>query len=594
MEALIYDESPLAGYLEPTESTTATTPFPPQYAPRGLPQVSFGDRLRQLRLTARSVASFSDGQFLERFRYVMVASQLLDDFKSRSRPTYGQTSTSITVSFNGVLFATILSFFVAWSLNWLRNRAQHTTPISWNEITLYLVVAACCGLLIGAVGRRQYQKFVRESASVAATRLITESHKFDATAGASIRYVQEVEVVARGYEMYGESRQKHNFTLTSARSHPLPPISRLEERNNSRQCAQLRVHIVDCLATGISDYVKCHNDLQSIVDSDDLRNYHDIYELTPTDLSSAVVLANELSTDAADSLKQIRMLLQVHSLARKFFLVDLLALRARPTWSDVHQWRMILQTLHALAQNVQSASQSLEHALRSEETIDPDLSDFSCDEGIVASPTHDASTLHKHHSKAQIRRFEAVANGVRSMNARVKLARNEMAELISDDAGETTLTNAVAKHYDVLGSEIRSLMVEWERGRNTMLLGTAPNERLSRASSGVRSPLSPSPSLGGLTMVDGGPAEALRLLSGEDETSNHTDEEIFEAVAKPRQRMSLALTRDEKMTKLKEDRRKRATLQEQADTTTHMLRELQMVIKHRPHQRQASRITTSP
>ena len=88
-------------------------------------------------------------------------------------------------------------------------------------------------------------------------------------------------------------------------------------------------------------------------------------------------------------------------------------------------------------------------------------------------------------------------------------------------------------------------------------------------------------------MVDGGPGDALRLLNGEDDTTQGSlqdtlDEEVFEAVAKPRKRMSLAFSREEKMAKLQEDRRKRATLQEQAETTTNMLRELQLVIKHRP------------
>ncbi len=87
-------------------------------------------------------------------------------------------------------------------------------------------------------------------------------------------------------------------------------------------------------------------------------------------------------------------------------------------------------------------------------------------------------------------------------------------------------------------------------------------------------------------MVDGGPAEALQILNGDDDASGGEigglDEEVFEAVAKRRKRMSLAFSREEKMAKLQEGRRKRATLQEQADTTTNMLRELQMVIKHRP------------
>lgn len=94
-------------------------------------------------------------------------------------------------------------------------------------------------------------------------------------------------------------------------------------------------------------------------------------------------------------------------------------------------------------------------------------------------------------------------------------------------------------------------------------------------------------------MVDGGPADALRLLNGEDDSqTGGPDQEVFEAVAKPRKRMSLALSREEKMAKLQENRRKRATLQDQAETTTNMLRELQMVIKHRPQNRPHHRITS--
>jgi hypothetical protein len=93
----------------------------------------------------------------------------------------------------------------------------------------------------------------------------------------------------------------------------------------------------------------------------------------------------------------------------------------------------------------------------------------------------------------------------------------------------------------------------------------------------------------------------LKLLNGEagDESgldSSIPDEEIFEAVVKPqpRKRMSMGvnMTREEKIAKMQEERKKRATLQDQADTTTSMLRELQMVIKHRPPQRQNTRVTS--
>ena len=80
-------------------------------------------------------------------------------------------------------------------------------------------------------------------------------------------------------------------------------------------------------------------------------------------------------------------------------------------------------------------------------------------------------------------------------------------------------------------------------------------------------------------MVDGGPAEALRLLSGDEPNGadrGALDEEVFEAVAIPRKRMSWApMSREEKLNKLQEDRRKRATLQEQAENTTRSIDDLE-------------------
>ena len=143
-------------------------------------------------------------------------------------------------------------------------------------------------------------------------------------------------------------------------------------------------------------------------------------------------------------------------------------------------------------------------------------------------------------------------------------------------------------------------MSEWERGRNTMLfgLGAIDQVSLSRSSSGLRSPHSPVCSLGGITAVnEGSPAEALTRLTGESlkapsNDSLVSDEEVFEAVSLPTKPKRLSMTREEKLAKMQEDRRKRATLQENRDATTNMLRELETVIKHRPCRRTTSRVTS--
>ncbi len=328
---------------------------------------------------------------------------------------------------------------------------------------------------------------------------------------------------------------------------------------------------------------------------EDLNSYYHIYEISTEDFAGAVNFANELSTDAQESLKQLRFLFSLHAVARKLILIDFLALRPRPAWSDFYLWRRVERILQTLSDDCVQARQSLELALDdSDESVEPG-SEIKQD----GQPTSSTYSLPGGPSQVHMRRFEALAAGIRTLNAKVRIVRDDLSDLIANDASESSINATIGMNYEHIGQELRQLLVDWERNRGLMLLSVDVDSRPSRPSSGARSPISPSPSpsLGGVTMVDGGPADALRVLNGDldgglDSQGETLDEEIFEAVAKPRKRMSLALSREEKMARLQEDRRKRATLQEHAETTTNMLRELQMVIKHRPQSRPHPRVTS--
>ncbi len=203
MEALIYDESPLANYLEgdaaPFESTPTAPLTPPQYAPTGLPRVR--DRLRALHDTARSVASLSDERFLERFRYTIVASQLLsNDSNPRTQPP-DDDPLNLSLSLRGALVSTSLSFLLPWLVHWLRSQPHNPIPASWTQLCLYLVLVLGATLFLTFALRRQYSRFVRQSTVSAAARFVSDSHSFDAATSAALRHIQEVEVVARGYHM---------------------------------------------------------------------------------------------------------------------------------------------------------------------------------------------------------------------------------------------------------------------------------------------------------------------------------------------------------------------------------------------------------
>lgn len=375
-------------------------------------------------------------------------------------------------------------------------------------------------------------------------------------------------------------------------------MSRLEDKQAASYCREIRNTLGDTLTTSISRSVEAHNAIQPFVRELDLQRYHDIYEVSMQDYADAVAFANDSPLDLRDSLKELRFLYRLHVIARKVLLCDLLALHSGSTWYNINLWQLISQRLDGLEAVLSQTSQQLHTAVVKEEYgegrqhLELESAEPSTDQEAVAT------TPQKRHIKAQMRRFEAVANSVRSLNAKVHLLREEIGSMLTTD--DPSLSMTIAGHYEQLGAELRNALVEWERGRNTMFLnlGPDPDRRLSRASSGMRSPASPSPSsLGGLTVVDGGPAEALKLLNGGDERSSSEgaglDEEVFEAVALPRKRMSWApMSREEKLNKLQEDRRKRQTMQEHADNTTNMLRELQMVIKHRPLARSDTRITS--
>jgi hypothetical protein len=337
--------------------------------------------------------------------------------------------------------------------------------------------------------------------------------------------------------------------------------------------------------------------IQSYVREIDLRRYHEIYEVSMQDYADAVAIVNDTPVEARNSLKELRFLFRLHLIARKVLLCDLLALHSGSSWYNIRQWRLVSRSLGGLGGLLLESGRQLHGAILQEGYGDDDGNvgqhdaDSDPDQGVTVA------TPQRRHTKAQLRRFDAVANSIRSLNARVHLLREEIHAMKTND--DPSLTTSITGHYDQLGADIRHTLLEWERGRNTMFLnvGVDSDRRLSRASSGLRSPGSPAPSsLGGLTVVDGGPAEALKLLGGDDRSSSDgvgADEEVFEGVSLPRKRMSWApMSREEKLNKLQEDRRKRQTLQEHADNTTSMLRELQMVIKHRPLARTDTRITS--
>jgi len=198
--------------------------------------------------------------------------------------------------------------------------------------------------------------------------------------------------------------------------------------------------------------------------------------------------------------------------------------------------------------------------------------------------------------RAQLRKLNSLSSGIRGLQAKLHLLREESDRNLNETEDVSELGTNLMIQYESVGIDLKALMQEWEDGKAALASNIDRNERRLSSMSGV---LSPTTSLGGLTAVEeGGAVDALKALIGEATTRSSVDcsssdgEEVFEAIAVPRQRS--IQTREERIAKMKEDRVKRESVKDKAEANTRMLRELESVINLRPKGRMtpAGRITS--
>ncbi|KAK3178780.1 hypothetical protein OEA41_000917 [Lepraria neglecta] len=378
---------------------------------------------------------------------------------------------------------------------------------------------------------------------------------FDAAASAGITLIQEVELVSRGYNI----------------SNPLPPITRLEETYQIKRCSRLRRTIQRALISMFSPYYEAYEDLKPLAINLDLEKYYDIYEISLTDMEDAELVANVNTSDIedADTLQDLKVGLQKLHLIRKLFLCTLLALDADGSKSDSQRWSVATETMNRVSSLTSKMVFNIDKVLGDEEEFKTPLS-----QKMPLTPSRERV-------RSQMRQVGNLSQGIRGLQAKMRLLREESDKALgqSDEVTESG-TNLLAQ-YDSIGADLRGLIQEWEEGRAALAMNLDKRDHM-RSLSSPSNALPASPTLSGTTAVGGGsPQDALQALNGipkpprsrSGTTTSSSGEEIFEAVALPRQRSTL--TREERIAKMKEDRMRQAIVKEKANANTHMLKELE-------------------
>lgn len=440
------------------------------------------------------------------------------------------------------------TFLLTWLVNWAR--VSKSNPKGLAVFGVFALVSCLIYLYI----RKQWLLHLRQQAVESAGVLVTNLQAFEASTASALTFIQEVELISRGYRL----------------SSPLPPITRLEEKDQSRRCARLRRTAYQAFAAGIPPFEEQCETLKRLIDQENLEKYLDVYDITISDLQEAALGFSEKDFEDTDSLKTLRTLQYRQDVLRRVYLCTLLAMEADGSASDFARWRAVIVSTDKLARLMGERSEKMNTILNEEEQ-------YALPSPIATTPSPEKEKL-----RAQLRNLSSLSQGIRGLQAKMQVLREESTKSLERTDEVIELGSTLMSQYESIGTDLKSLMRAWEDGKAALALNIDRAERrVSATSSGLRSPAL---SLGGLTVVDeGSPFDALRALNGETPIKGgqgSSDEEVFEAISIPRQRPRL--TAEQRKSKILENRARDAALREQRDATTSMMRELESVIRLRP------------
>ncbi|ODA81818.1 hypothetical protein RJ55_00323 [Drechmeria coniospora] len=612
MEPIVYDETPLADYLKdggeepdgtwapvdssprrPTSLSSASassasvcsppaTPSP--FAPTGRPQVRSRFRnnkeesapeeteappstLRRIRksCSAAVVASIDradSARFLEKFRYTIVASQLLNGHSvlglRPADPVPGSATATgkdrPLLSAQGVVASIFgaLAVAVAVAISWIRGSVR--TYLTRKRLALLVFVLASSGILGQFYAKRQWLRYRREQSLAEISDFISNSHDIDGAIEAALSLVQEVELVSRGHL-------------------PLPPISRLEDRSQNRKCVRLRRALRAASRDLLESHKQALNVVKAFSEQTELEKYYDMYDISDFDISDALQGFNREEFEDGESLRTLKILVARLHTTRKMLLCALLALDANGEGNDLLRWTSAVEALRSANGSTTASCDKLQSILREEESFP-----------LPPTPKGPA-TPRSQRWRSQLQKLNSLSTGIRGLQAKLHLLREESDRALNDSHDISELGPSLMQQYESIGADLKELMTAWEGGRTALALGIDRNEK--RISS-MSMAMSPTCSLSGVTTVgEGDAAAALKALTGESspilEPAEAETTEVFEAVALPRPRS--LFTREERIVRRKEEMEQKVQARQQMEATQGMLRELETVIHLRPKMR---------
>ncbi|KAI0466478.1 Mysoin-binding motif of peroxisomes-domain-containing protein [Xylaria cf. heliscus] len=618
METHVDEGSPLSNYLEATgereeewdwqepedrarDISPPSTP-PRDFAPRGLakvrrkfrerlagpmqlnipsfpPHIEFDDIqnrtspiLEVLRLLLETVTSSIDHArsigFLERLRLAIVQSQLLDNpltlgFQSATEPAVSQPPAELnfhgTTTTSGVVAVVVFCFGAVLLVRWY---ALGGFPPTWNRLLTSVVLIFALLYVVRAYLRRENLRNIQRQGLVESASFLSVSRDYDCANSAALNFIMEVELVARGYRL----------------STPIPPISRLEKNGQNVKCLQLRHAVRVSLAEVITTYYQTAFTIWGFAEQTELLQLQSQYQFTVADVVERFQLFSNSDAQDGEKLQSLKDAAYLFHDIRKVFLSGLLALHTSGKDSDRLHFTTVLEAFKELNVATKQAYTRVRDVLAEN------------DYQINLLPKPPKSPLSPNHDRwqHQVRRLGSMTMNIRSVQAKLHLLQEESSKALNEANDITEMGPMFMAQYDSIGQDLRDLMEAWQSGKKALQSGINRNsKRISSIGSIMASPTS---TMSGRTIAgdesstdehEPGVEDALRKLTGDaPPTVTNPDlqiePEVFEAISVPRPRSML--TREERIVRMREDRKAKEIARAKADAYRGMVRELEGVL----------------
>ena len=378
----------------------------------------------------------------------------------------------------------------------------------------------------------------------------------------------------------------------------------MEAGSSSKRCVRLRRAICNAINSLAEPLCLALDSLRKHAVMRDLEKYYEIYEIGSGGIEDDpnLALAMNQKLQSSDSLFDITIGIEKLHTMRKMLLCTLLALDAEGGRKEHSTWSNAVEVMLSVSSVSDRRTSDLHQALGNEGGgfFFGALLGYSVDANEADAPSEsdtNQSAEDEKGVKSESKALWHLSQSVRRIQAKIQLLCDEYDSVSNQPKAIVESGDKLAAHYDSIGTALKEVHQEWEFSKGIWMAGPQEPRHSRPVSKRLSIPLSPTSSLGGTTAVEGSPQAALHALDGDRRSisrssvaSSTSDEQIFEAVANPPPRSKMS--REERIAKMREDRNRQAIVKEKAQANTHLLRELETVIKFRPRGRTTGRVTS--